>query len=182
MPFEKGNRASVAGGLSRRGKPNKSTRDAREAIARFVDRNAPKLQRWLDAVANGLREGVLRDQAGNVILDDDGKPVPGRWIVAPDPEKAFQLFQSVIEYHVPKLSRREVVKDPAGPSRVIDSSKLTAEEREQMRQIILRQMQQPELLEQIAPNVLEPVGLAVAQVVESVVDNEHRTSVIDSAD
>lgn len=170
MPFEKGNQASVAGGLSRRGKPNKSTRDAREAIARFVDRNAPKLQRWLDAVANGLREGVLRDQAGNVILDDDGKPVPGRWIVPPDPEKAFQLFQSVIEYHVPKLSRREVENVPPKSPRILDSSQLTQEQREQLRLMLAQS--DPALIEQQPANVLEPVGLAVAQVIDSSGDEQ----------
>src|ERR1700761_1346611 len=164
MPFEKGNKASVYGGLSRRGKPNKSTRDAREAIARFVDRNAGSLQKWLNAVSDGLREAVVRGPDGKVILDENGKPIPGPWIVPPNPEKAFQLFQSVIEYHVPKLSRREVVTDPPKDGRVIDSSALTAEQREQLRQMILAQAG-PAQLEVIPPNVLEPVGLAVAQVV-----------------
>lgn len=57
--------------------PPKATIAAREAIAKFVDANADRLQAWLDEIA------------------------------ATDPEKAFQLFQSVIEYHVPKLARQE---------------------------------------------------------------------------
>jgi hypothetical protein len=59
------------------GKPNKATTEAREAIALFVDNNAHRLTGWLDQVAEE------------------------------NPEKAFQLFQSVIEYHVPKLARNE---------------------------------------------------------------------------
>ena len=59
------------------GSPNKSTAEAREAIATFVDNNAGRLQEWLDQIAIS------------------------------DPEKAFSLFQSVIEYHVPKLARQE---------------------------------------------------------------------------
>lgn len=64
-------------GASRAGIPNKATADAREAIAKFVDNNAHRLTGWLDQVAQE------------------------------NPEKAFQLFQSVIEYHVPKLARSE---------------------------------------------------------------------------
>jgi hypothetical protein len=59
------------------GTPNKVTADARAAIAAFVDNNAHRLAGWLDAVAKD------------------------------NPEKAFQLFQSVVEYHVPKLARSE---------------------------------------------------------------------------
>lgn len=61
-----------------KGIPNKSTLAAREAIAMFVDNNAGRLQEWLDKIAET------------------------------DPEKAFSLFQSVIEYHVPKLARTEM--------------------------------------------------------------------------
>jgi hypothetical protein len=60
------------------GTPNKASAQAREAIALFVDGNAHRLQEWLDQIA------------------------------ADDPKRAFELFQSVIEYHVPKLGRTEV--------------------------------------------------------------------------
>ena len=71
------------------GVPNKATAAAREAIARFVDGNAHRLQEWLDQVADGVQN------------------YEGEYIVKPDPEKAYSLFQSVIEYHVPKLARTE---------------------------------------------------------------------------
>lgn len=58
--------------------PSKATRAAREAIALFVDSNAHRLQDWLDQIAMN------------------------------DPKKAFELFQSVVEYHVPKLARTEI--------------------------------------------------------------------------
>ena len=74
------------------GTPNKVTAQAREAIALFVDDNAPRLAQWLDAVANG-------DPAHDV---------------KPNPAKAFELFQSVIEYHVPKLARTEVTGADGG--------------------------------------------------------------------
>lgn len=82
-----------------RGTPNKATADARKAIAAFVDDNASRLQGWLDEVARGVPK--------------PGKP--GEFIVAPNPQKAFELFQSVVEYHVPKLARTEVVGDPDNP-------------------------------------------------------------------
>lgn len=72
-------------GGSRAGVPNKATADARAAIAAFVDGNAHRLTGWLDRVAEE------------------------------SPEKAFQLFQSVVEYHVPKLARTEVTGKNGGP-------------------------------------------------------------------
>lgn len=68
-----------------KGLPNKATQQAREAIASFVDGNAHRLQEWLDRIAQN------------------------------DPEKAFSLFQSVIEYHVPKLQRSTIVGDADAP-------------------------------------------------------------------
>ena len=76
---------------------NKSTREARAAIGAFVDGNAHRLQEWLDRVADGVK-------------NDEGE-----YVVSPDPEKAFSLFQSVIEYHVPKLSRADnTIANPDG--------------------------------------------------------------------
>jgi hypothetical protein len=67
------------GGGSRKGVPNKSTAQAREAIALFVDGNAERLQGWLDQIA-----------------EDKG------------PQAAFDCFTSLLEYHVPKLARHEL--------------------------------------------------------------------------
>lgn len=166
MPFAPGHTIRS----NRKGKPNRFKQEARLAIARFVDRNAHKLHRWLNEVSEGRREP-------DVTLED-GTVIPGKWIVLPNPEKAFMLFQSIIEYHVPKLSRREVVKDPPRNPGLIDSSQLTAEQREQLRQMILAQAE-PALLEQQPVNVLEPVGLGEAQVVDSVdvdADGSHVSS------
>ena len=76
--------------------PDKVLPAARAAIADFVDGNAHRLVGWLDQVANGLPK-----------LDDNGEPLPGEYQLRPDPAKAFDLFQSVIEYHIPKLARTE---------------------------------------------------------------------------
>lgn len=67
------------------GTANKATAEARQAIALFVDKNASKLDAWLTAVAEGDPEHDVK----------------------PNPAKAFELFQSVVEYHVPKLARTE---------------------------------------------------------------------------
>ena len=84
----------------RAGIPNKATADARRAIAEFVDNNAARLTEWLDAVADGVQ-------------DDEGK-----YLVPPNPAKAFDMFQSVVEYHVPKLQRMEVAGDQNNPVQV----------------------------------------------------------------
>lgn len=79
------------GGPGRKaGVPNKATQNAREAIALFVDTNAWQLQEWLGKIANGVKE-------------------KGRYKVEPNPQKAFELFMSVVEYHVPKLQRTDVL-------------------------------------------------------------------------
>lgn len=78
-------------GGSRKGVPNKATQGAREAIALFVDGNAHRLTGWLDQVAKGTHNGK------------------------PDPAKAFDMFQSVVEYHIPKLARTEVTGKGGGP-------------------------------------------------------------------
>lgn len=84
-----------------KGSPNKATQAAREAIAAFVDGNAGRLQGWLDRVADGVQ-------------DDEGK-----WIVRPDPQRAFEMFQSVVEYHVPKLARTELTGADGGPQEMV---------------------------------------------------------------
>lgn len=61
-----------------KGLPNKSTAAAREAISRFVDGNADRLQGWLDEIH--AEKGA---------------------------EAAFRCFSDLLEYHVPKLARHE---------------------------------------------------------------------------
>lgn len=68
-----------------KGTPNKVTANAREAIARFVDGNADRLQGWLDQVA-----------------ENDG------------PKAAFECFKDLLEYHVPKLARTELTGKDGG--------------------------------------------------------------------
>lgn len=79
------------------GSPNKATKQARDAIALFVDGNAHRLTGWLDDVAHGVKVTEMTE---------DG-PVD-KYIVPPNPAKAFDMFQSVVEYHIPKLARTEV--------------------------------------------------------------------------
>jgi hypothetical protein len=92
--FKKG---KIIPGQGKRG-PGKATIAAREAIGRFVDGNANRLQGWLDKIADGAVD-----------------PLTGEVTIQPNPQKAFELFQTVIEYHVPKLARQEVVGDKDKP-------------------------------------------------------------------
>lgn len=79
--FKKGEKRPNQG---KRG-PNKSTALAREAIAKFVDGNASKMQGWLDKVAKT------------------------------DPERAFNMVTALMEYHIPKLARTELTGEGGGP-------------------------------------------------------------------
>jgi len=88
-----------------KGSPNKSTAMAREAIAQFVEGNAHKMQEWLEQVAIGVKN------------NDD------KFIVLPNPEKAFGMLQSVMEYHLPKLARTEHSGDEDQPVKIIHEHK-----------------------------------------------------------
>jgi len=91
-----------AGSGRAKGTQNKITLTAKAAIAEFVDGNAHRLAGWLDDVANGR---LMFDKDGNQVYDSQGNVV---YEIRPNPEKAFNLFQSVVEYHVPKLARSEI--------------------------------------------------------------------------
>jgi len=86
------------------GTPNKATNDARQAIASFVDGNAHRLTEWLDQVANGVK-----------VIEMEGDAQVEKYVVPPNPAKAFDMFQSVVEYHVPKLARMEISGDDDKP-------------------------------------------------------------------
>ena len=88
------------------GSPNKATAEARQAIAAFVDGNAHRLTGWLDQVAEGVKKPVM---------DDEGEVVDYEYVVPPNPAKAFDMFQSVVEYHIPKLARQEHVGNDDKP-------------------------------------------------------------------
>ncbi len=114
------------------GVPNKATRDARLAIAAFVDDNAERMQEWLDKVANGIPRC---DAEGNQRYDDQGEPM---WIVPPNPEKAYNMLRDVVEYHVPKLARSEMTGAGGGPIGIaaIDMKGLSDADLEQMQRLL----------------------------------------------
>ena len=80
------------------GTPNKATQEAREAIKALLDANIPYIQSWLTSTA----EGIYDDKAG-------------KYIVQPNPAKACEIVQNLVEYSVPKLARTEVVGDAKAP-------------------------------------------------------------------
>jgi hypothetical protein len=112
---------SVEDNLNRAGRPkgvgNKSTGMAREAIARFVDGNANKMEEWLQSVAYGIQ---ATDKEGHPKFSTEGNPI---YVVPPNPEKAFGMLQSVMEYHLPKLARTEHSGDEDQPVKIIHEHK-----------------------------------------------------------
>jgi hypothetical protein len=121
------------------GTQNKITLTAKAAIAEFVDGNAHRLAGWLDQVANGRR---LMDKDGKQVYDGQGNVV---YEIRPNPEKAFNLFQSVVEYHVPKLARSEISGPNGGAieTSVVDLKGLSDTELSQM-QALLGKAAKPE--------------------------------------
>ena len=93
---------SVEKNLNRAGRkagvPNKVTQEAREAVKALLDANLPYLQTWLYNTAEGLKDDKT-----------------GKYIVLPNPGKACDIVQNMVEYAVPKLARTEMVGDPNAP-------------------------------------------------------------------
>ena len=83
------------------GVPNKATQEAREAIKALLDANIPYIQSWLTSTAKG-------------IYDDDSQ----KWLVQPNPAKACEIVQNLVEYSVPKLARTELVGDKNAPQHI----------------------------------------------------------------
>jgi hypothetical protein len=101
---------SVEKNLNRAGRkpgvPNKATQEAREAVKAILDSNLPFIQSWIQQTA----EGIMDDQTG-------------KYIVQPNPAKACEIVQNLVEYSVPKLARTEVVGDEKAPQRMVISWK-----------------------------------------------------------
>jgi hypothetical protein len=79
-----------------KGIPNKSTSTVREAIATLLERNADKMDEWLQMVAYG------DDSLG----------------IKPAPDKALDIMQKMAEYHIPKLARTEVTGAEGGDVKI----------------------------------------------------------------
>jgi hypothetical protein len=107
--FEKGH-PRLPGAGRQKGRPNKATQNAREAIACLIEGNIDRLQGWLDQVAE--EEGALA--AVRCILD-------------------------LLEYHVPKLTRAELTIDKTDGGRTtFDSRLLSPEDRQAAREALER--------------------------------------------
>jgi len=76
--FRRGHPAHANAGRPK-GHANKATKNAREAIARFLERNTSRLEGWLDEIA--AKDG---------------------------PRAAFACVVDLLEFHVPKLARTEL--------------------------------------------------------------------------
>ena len=80
---------------SRKGSPNKTTKELRDSFQFFVENNVPKFQEWIEEVAKS------------------------------NPAKAIELVTSLGEYIMPKLSRTEIDADVKTENKTkIDYSKL----------------------------------------------------------
>lgn len=85
-------------GGSRKGIPNKATREFRETVRLLLESNADNVGVWLTQVAEGSED------------------------VKADPGKALDLLAKLAEFAAPKLNRVEHVGDGGGPVRIIATS------------------------------------------------------------
>ena len=87
------------------GTPNKATTSAREAIGQVLEAKVHNLAAWVDSTANGVKQ---------VKVAADGTQYE-EYVVKPNPAKAFELMQSLLEFSVPKLTRVQVAADEQDP-------------------------------------------------------------------
>ena len=80
------------------GTPNKATTSAREAIGKVLDAKVHNLAAWVESTANGIKQ--IKVAADGTQYED--------YVVKPNPAKAFELMQSLLEFSVPKLTRAQV--------------------------------------------------------------------------
>ena len=92
MPFEKGNKLQG----SRKGVPNKTTQEIREAFQLLIENNQDKMQLWLTETA------------------------------IEEPARALEIILKMSEYIVPKSSRTEVKAEVTDKSIVINLNRLNA--------------------------------------------------------
>ena len=92
------------GGRSK-GTPNKVTKDVREAFATFVEKGSDEFAAWLRSVAEGTKE-TYRDEDGNE---------RERYVVQPNPARAFDMVMQAAEFTIPKLQRTEHTGDDNNP-------------------------------------------------------------------
>ena len=87
------------------GTPNKATTSAREAIGQVLEAKVHNLAAWVESTANGIKQ---------VKVAADGTQYE-EYVVKPNPAKAFELMQSLLEFSVPKLTRVQVAADEQDP-------------------------------------------------------------------
>jgi len=112
--LQKGSKKGERKGGRAPGTPNKVTVEFRQTVRQLLEDNSANVGKWLSQVANGVP-----------VLGEDGKPIPGKWVVEPDPDKALQRLTGLAEYSAPKLARTEVVGDPDAPVTVATARQLT---------------------------------------------------------
>ena len=78
------------------GSLNRSTEQVRRAVSELLQQTAPKMQEWLQKVANGIPEMSVEDPSKQI-----------GWVNKPDPKGAVDLVLKAAEYHIPKLARTE---------------------------------------------------------------------------
>lgn len=84
------------------GVPNRTTRQSRQAIAMFIEQNIPRLDGWLQQVAEGIPKldmngEPLRDQQGSIVF-----------VVRPAPIAAIKAISDIADFHLPRLVRSDV--------------------------------------------------------------------------
>ena len=87
------------------GTPNKATTSARQAIAQVLDAKVHNLADWVDQTAHGIKQ--FKVAADGTRYEE--------YVVKPNPAKAFELMQSLLEFSVPKLTRVQVAADEQDP-------------------------------------------------------------------
>ena len=90
--------AALGAGPGRpKGMPNKVTIEFRQTISDLLSKNAPKVETWLNQVAEGQPEHDIK----------------------PAPDKALNIMAKLAEYAAPKLNRTVIAGDQDAPLKTV---------------------------------------------------------------
>ena len=103
----RGSKPGERRGGRKKGTPNKTTAEAREAFRMVYEGRLTDLDRWIQETGDGF-------DAVHFLSDGTAIPYKER-----NPGKAADLLLRMAEHFVPKLSRNEVVGEGGGAVRIV---------------------------------------------------------------
>lgn len=94
-------------GGRQKGTQNRTTLEFKEAVVNLLNHASPYMVDWLEDIVYGVKGQtlVLKGEVEEWVDSD-------KWLIEPNPEKAFDIISKLGEYAFPKLARTEIKNAP----------------------------------------------------------------------